>query len=137
MSKEIVEKNKGGRPLKYQTPEQMQKAIDLYFNQCDKTDTPYTITGLALSLDMDRKGLILYAEKGEFSNTVKQAKARVENDYELSLRRRGNAGDIFGLKNFGWTDQREVTTRQAPPIIADTIPLEDIDGVYQVSDDSE
>jgi hypothetical protein len=94
-----------GRPLKFKTPELMQVEIDNYFNRCVAEDEPYTITGLALALDTTRETLIDYQNRDEFTDTVKKAKLRVENDYEIALRKHGRAGEIFGLKNFGWEDK--------------------------------
>lgn len=96
-----------GRPLKFTNPEILQNKIDEYFAKCDADGTPYLITGLALHLDTDRQTLINYENRDEFIDTVKRAKLRVEADYERSLRQRGSAGDIFGLKNFGWADKTE------------------------------
>lgn len=96
----------GGRPLKFKTVKEMQEKIDAYFKEAVVGE--YTITGLALALDTTRVTLIDYAERGEFSYTVKKAKARIENDYEIALRKHGRSGEIFGLKNFGWTDKIDV-----------------------------
>lgn len=97
-----------GRPLKFNSVEELKHLIDLYFFECDETKTAYTITGLALALNTCRQTLLDYEKRDEFLDTIKNAKLRVENDYELSLRARGSAGDIFGLKNFGWKDKQEV-----------------------------
>ena len=52
---------------------------------------------------------ILKGYKPLFDATVvKKAKEMVHNAYEKDLRRKGRSGDIFALKNFGWTDQRNV-----------------------------
>lgn len=32
---------------------------------------------------------------------------RIENAYEKRLIARGNGGDVFALKNFGWRDKAE------------------------------
>lgn len=95
-----------GRPLKFKTPAELEKRAELYF-----AVTPpaiQTITGVALHLDTSRETLINYENRDEFFYTVKKIKDRIEYAYELSLRQRGSAGDIFGLKNFGWTDMRQV-----------------------------
>lgn len=96
-----------GRPLLYTDPNKMQEKIDKYFASCtdDNGENPMTITGLALALNMSRQELCVYAEKGEFSDTVKRAKQRVEEQCEKRCIRRGNAGDIFMLKNYGWQDK--------------------------------
>jgi hypothetical protein len=97
-----------GRPPKYKTPEEMQIAIDKYFLGCEANNVPYTITGLAYALDMTRDQLIKYERKDAFTDTIKKAKLKVENGYELRLIASGRAGDIFALKQFGWSDKQEV-----------------------------
>ena len=97
-----------GRPLKFATAEAMQEKIDAYFQTAVVGE--YTITGLALALDTTRLTLIQYEHRDEFLNTIKKAKTRIENDYEIALRRNGRAGEIFGLKNFGWDDKSQVET---------------------------
>ncbi|KXK66847.1 hypothetical protein, partial [Christensenella minuta] len=37
----------------------------------------------------------------------KKAKLKIENAYEKRLIGRGNGGDIFALKQFGWKDKQE------------------------------
>jgi len=131
LEKEISEMNKG-RPRKYKTPEEMQAAIDIYFDSCkpepiidkdgnimmDKNGRPVfelnppTITGLALHLGfLDRKSVYNYAGYGEkFFHTIKKARLRCENYVE----RNGMSGNIpaniaiFYLKNYDWTDKQEV-----------------------------
>lgn len=105
----MSEKHAGGRPPKYNTAEEMQEKIDDYFKQCDYSDRPYTITGLALALDMDRRTLLNYGEKEEFFPTIKKAKLRVENYLEERLIRDTSCtGIIFNLKNnYGWKDKQE------------------------------
>lgn len=94
-----------GRPLKYNSVEEMEKIIQEYFKNTKEEEL--TITGLALALDTDRKTLINYENRDEFFNTIKKAKTRIENSYEKSLRKNGRTGDIFALKNFGWHDKVE------------------------------
>ena len=94
-----------GRPLKFQSLEDLQASIDAYF-----ADTPLnmvTITGLALHLDTSRETLMDYQERPEFSDTIKKAKLRVEYAYEMRGLQVGNAFDIFRLKNMGWKDKQE------------------------------
>ncbi len=102
--------NKVGRPLKYKSVEEMQLIIDNYFKECDEKQKPYTITGLALALDMTRLGLINYENKDEFMNTIKKAKLKVEGYAEEQLYKGGNtAGVIFSLKNnYNWVDKQEI-----------------------------
>lgn len=109
-----------GRPPKYKTAKEMQKAIDAYFVKCDEENEPYTITGLAIALGFtSRQALINYEGKSEFVDTIKKAKLKVECSYEKALHT-GNAtsGMIFALKNFNWSDKQEIdhTVREAEPI---------------------
>lgn len=110
--------NPTGRPPKYKSPLELDVLIQKYFQEIDEhnkthplNQRPYTITGLALALDLTRKGLIEYSHKSdEFGNTVKAAKSRVERFAEEMLYRTGQVtGVIFNLKNnFGWKDQSDV-----------------------------
>lgn len=103
-----MSENKRGRPLKFKTAKALQEAIDKYFEDCEGTGEPLTVTGLALALDTTRETLMDYQEKdGGYSDAVKRAKLRIENAYEKRLIGRGNGGDIFALKQFGWTDRQE------------------------------
>lgn len=103
-----MSENKTGRPLNFKTVEELQEKIDNYFNSCDEESEPITITGLALALGTSRETLCEYEERDEFVDTIKTAKLRVQHAYEKRLVRRGNGGDIFALKNFGWKDKSEV-----------------------------
>jgi len=96
---------KVGRPLKFGTRKELEEAIDKYFE-----DTPfkdYSVTGLALIIG-SKQLLDDYQKRKDFGDIVKRAKLIVENSYELSLREHGRSGDIFALKNFGWSDKTEV-----------------------------
>lgn len=107
------EKNPIGRPLKYKSNEELEKAIDNYFKMCDEKEKPYTITGLGLAIGLDRRQLLEYGEKDVFNNTIKLAKERVHAYAEEHLYKSGIAtGVIFNLmNNFGWKDKREIDTK--------------------------
>ena len=94
-----------GRPLKFETAEELQVKIDEYFIITPKDE--WTITGLALALDTSRKVLCEYEDKEEYSNAIKRAKLIVENGYEIDLKKHGRTGTIFALKNFDWKDKNE------------------------------
>jgi hypothetical protein len=95
-----------GRPRKYKSVEEMQIAIDAYF----ENEEHYTITGLALALGFtSRLALIRVEGYGkEYSNAIKKAKLKVENFYEKKLTGQSAAGIIFALKNFEWSDKQEI-----------------------------
>ena len=97
------------RPKIYTSVEVMEKDIKKYFDECDKKDKPYTMSGLAYALDMDRRTLLNYSKNEQFFLTIKKAKQKVEQQLEENLYRLGNnSGIIFNLKNnFGWIDKIE------------------------------
>ena len=104
-----------GRPPKYKTPEEMQKVIDEYFESVTYQDDKGrvicqpTMTGLANALDLSRAALCGYNKKDEFLNTIKKARAKVEESLEHHLYGNSVTGAIFNLKNnFGWKDKQEV-----------------------------
>ncbi len=94
------------RPLKFKTPKELENAIEAYFETTPKDE--WTITGLALALDTTRQTLINYEEKDKFLDTIKRAKLKIENGYEIDLKKHGRSGTIFALKNFDWSDKTEV-----------------------------
>jgi hypothetical protein len=115
-----------GRPRKYKNAAELQKVIDEYFSSCyedvpvknekgeeigtqKRLIRPFTITGLALAVDMSREGLLNYEETEEFFDTIKKAKLRIHNFAEEQLfTSRNPAGVIFNLKNnYGWKDKTE------------------------------
>lgn len=124
-----------GRPLKFQSVEELQEKIDAYFKSCwtqkidmfgnpiyikddkgKKTDEkvmvqtiPYTITGLAVALETTRDTLLSLEKKDEFFDTIKSAKEKCHSYAEQSLYIGKNpTGAIFNLKNnYGWKDKTE------------------------------
>lgn len=101
-----MSKNKGGRPLKFQSPEELDKRIDAYF---DEDDFP-TITGLALYLDTSRETLREYSERPEFVDSIKRAVDRCEHFVNRGMLsgKLNVTGAIFNLKNnYGWKDKTE------------------------------
>lgn len=130
------EKHPGGRPLKFKSAKELQSKIDEYFESCydeqwimdgegkwypvlDRHGNiakvqvkPFTISGLAVYLDTNRQTLVNYENNAEFFDTIKKAKARIENYTEEQLYNTGAknmVGIIFNLKNnYGWQDKQEV-----------------------------
>ena len=100
-------KHAGGRPPKYSSPEVMQEVMIAYFESCKQHGKPYTMSGLALALDISRMTLINYRNRNrEFEYVVKRARLFVEQSNEelLFVGSKGQVkGAIFTLKaNFGW-----------------------------------
>lgn len=140
-------KNKGGRPLKFKSVEELQIKIDEYFKSCwrqklDMWGNPifikddkgkktkervmeqfkaYTVTGLAVFLDTSRETLIDYQGKKKYSDTIKRAKERCQSYSEEFLYTGKNpAGAIFNLKtNFGYQDKQELdVTSKGQKVVA-------------------
>ena len=58
----MSEKHPGGRPPKYETVEELEKIIYEYFDECKKEKRPYTMSGLAYALGVDRRTLLNYSK---------------------------------------------------------------------------
>ena len=121
-----ADKHPGGRPMIIETVEELKAKIDEYFEWCDnraikKVDSdgkeymvsspaPYTMSGLARRLGMDRDTLINYSHREKFFGTIRDARERIHEDVETRLMdTRNEKGAIFNLKNnFKWKDQQEL-----------------------------
>jgi len=125
----------GGRPPKYDSVEELERMIKKYFKSCwtQKVDLygnliyikdkkgkktnkkvmvqfkPYTLSGIAVTLGIDRDTLLNYSKKKKFVGTIKRAKQMCQQYAEESLFIGKNpAGAIFNLKNnYGWKDKQE------------------------------
>lgn len=91
------------RPLKY-TVEEVENLIDQYFETTG--EDRQTITGLAL-LFGSKQLMNDYEKRDEFTDKIREAKLKIENSYEISLRGKTPTGAIFALKNMGWHDKTE------------------------------
>lgn len=112
----------GGRPLKFTTAEEVRPSIEDYFAYTPQNE--WTITGLALAAGFNtRQGLLEYADRAEFGDVIKDARLLVEHSYEMSLRARGSAGDIFGLKNFNWRDKTETESTVIADVTTNGQPI--------------
>lgn len=115
--------NKVGRPLKFKSPEELQKKIDEYYQWAKDNKKHLTISGLAWYLDTNRQTLLNYENedsdlfnsledsvKCAFIDTIKRAKTRIEMEYEEGLYHKESVvGTIFTLKNnYGYVDKQEI-----------------------------
>lgn len=105
--------NPNGRPPKFKTVEEMNIAVNEYFEECRKEKRPLTMTGLAIALGFEsRQSLVDYKQRDEgFSDTIKKARNFVERDIEERMMSSSGvvAGHIFNLKNnFGWRDRQDI-----------------------------
>lgn len=103
-----------GRPKLYNSKEEMQEIIDSYFSLCDQLERPYTMSGLANALNMSRQSLINYSKDEEFFDTIKKARAEVEQQLEENalMGKANSTFTIFNLKNnYGWRDSVEINNQ--------------------------
>ena len=140
-------KDFGGRPPFYETPEDLQDAINSYFNEGitqrkvivgsgsnkQAIDIPVpTITGLCYYIGFEsRQSFYDYEEKDGFTYIVKRARLFIEKEYEEQLNAGNTIGAIFALKNMGWMDQSKVdVTSNGKELQGPTfnfMPLDDTD----------
>ncbi|MFE5643256.1 terminase small subunit [Rhodococcus sp. NPDC056516] len=146
---ETEEKNKGGRPLVFKSVEELDSAINAYFDMQnphledrmvdsgvnEKGETiflrrkvmtqqkPYTMSGLALALGVNRRTLLDYSKKDQFSPTLEAAKARCESYAESQLFGPFANGAKFNLINNyrgrhqDWSDRQELTGAEGAPLM--------------------
>ena len=97
-----------GRPLKFKTDEELQEAINNYFEYCKQYKKPETIAGLAYHLGVERKTIYNYENRDEFLLTIKKARDRILAGLEEALFKEGKSGQIFLAKNYGYSDKQEI-----------------------------
>ena len=98
--------NLGGRPRKYDTPQQFDDSANAYFMWCNQNGEPYTITGLALGMGFASvKTLYNYATYEGFLQSVERARTIVEYGYERNLHGKHANGAKFALACIGQDDR--------------------------------
>jgi hypothetical protein len=134
-NQEQQHKPKMGRPRLFNTIEELEQAIEYYYNSCRtfvydekgkqvmdsngdpayKYFQPLTMTGLALALGTDRRALLNYTkyddEQGrDFFPVINRARSRIEHFSETMLYDKGACnGAKFALaNNAGWTEKTEI-----------------------------
>lgn len=122
-------KHPGGRPRIWSNCLDLAAQCELYIESCweDVTYTkgkgenattwtvreqvrPYTMSGLANTLNIDRKTLLNYQKRDEYFHTIKKYRSICEEYAEQQLfTGKQAAGPIFCLKNNyeDWRDKRE------------------------------
>jgi DNA-binding XRE family transcriptional regulator len=118
-------KHPGGRPLKFETVAELDRAIQNYFAKQDPHETqmlvetgrdskgnllydtrnvlteqkPYTMSGLARELGISRQTLLNYSERDEYLDSIRDAKQRCEEYAESLLFSQFSNGAKFALIN--------------------------------------
>lgn len=102
-----------GRPRAFNSVEELESKINDYFEYCNKENKPYTMSGLAYYLDVDRKTIVNYTKDEEYFPTIKKARDRVQMQLEENalMNISNSTFTIFNLKNnFDWKDKIETNT---------------------------
>lgn len=99
MAKESTQKNKGGRPPKFATLEDLGRELKKYFDSCIESRTMPTKAGLCLFLHISRDTYNEYKKKKEFSDALKGTELYLEDAWIQRLAGNSPTGAIFYLKN--------------------------------------
>ena len=94
----------------YDTPNKLEERIEIYKQYLDQSKKPPTIAGLAYFTGIDRQTIYNYAKKDEFFDTIKKFRDWIIMTYEEEAIQNGGSGIIFLLKNYGYTDKKEIET---------------------------
>lgn len=120
-----IQRHPGGRPRLYGSPEELEEKIKAYFEWCDsrtatKTDKegnlivipwprPYTISGLAMYLGMDRRSIINYEDRDEYFPAIACAREKCGRYAEEQLFEGNDRGAKFSLiNNYGWIESQQI-----------------------------
>lgn len=115
---------RANKPLKFKSPEELEKRIQEYYEWAKDNNKHITMSGLAWYLGTNRQTLLNYENcleddwlksvpddvKVLYVDSIKRAKQRIEMEYEEGLFSKNSAvGAIFTLKNnYKWVDKQEV-----------------------------
>ena len=139
--------NNGGRPPIHTDPEHLESLVRDYFEWIEgeegerdaiignddegkpivgkekywiRKPEPPTVTGLTLHIGFSSKSTLYeYAEKVEFTDSIKKGLTIIEKYHETKVSYGDKCvGNIFVLKNFGWSDKSEtdINIKQVPKI---------------------
>ena len=107
------------RPKIFNDVKEVEEKINAYFNYCEEKEKPYTMSGLAYYLGIDRKTLLNYSKNEEYFHTIKKARDKVQMQLEENaLSNKANPTfTIFNLKNnFDWKDKIEHSSSEVENI---------------------
>ena len=113
---------------KFKNAEELQLKIDEYFELCNEKRRPYTISGLAIFLDITTSTLRNYEKvygTTDYAEIISKAKQRIEEFAECSLYdNRKTAGAKYVLENnFQWSNKQDVNLSGE---ISQIVKLEDV-----------
>lgn len=92
----MKDKNKRGKPPKFDDINVFNTKIKEYFKLCDENKEPYTMTGLTKHLDIDYQTLLNYKEKDDYFESIKKAKSYCE-EYLVNNMIKGDINPSVGI----------------------------------------
>jgi len=121
----FMAKHPGGRPMKYNTREDLENAIDNYFDECKLNKKTIitkdgildvispkvpTIAGLAYAIGVDRQTVYNYEKNQEYFDIIKRARDYILAEIESAAINDdvNNGPVIFVMKNYGYSDKQEI-----------------------------
>lgn len=117
--------------FKYDNIDDLEKGIDKYFTDCDQNNKPYTMTGLALSLNIDVKTLTNYGQNENYFPAINRARQKcIAYAEDRLFDKDGVQGAKFTLTNnsermggLRYADRQEMAVDVAPISFVDDIGL--------------
>jgi len=112
MVEEEKPKNKGGRPPKFKTPEELEAKIKEFYKYCEEKQVPLTIGRLACFLGCDPETIANYRKNEKFFWVIKKVVTDIHAQLEeMLVKGKGSVpGIIFYLKNrYAWSDRQDVS----------------------------
>lgn len=107
-----------GRPRKYDSPEDMQEAIDAYFAGCKESGDIPLQSGLALCLGFaSRQSLYDYSQIEKFSYILDEARLRCEDALsQMALKNKANSviAKLHLAANYGYSDKQQIEHSSDP-----------------------
>ena len=96
--KEMISMKFTGRPPKFMDAGELEKKIAEYFEDCDKNDKPYTVTGLAYTLRITVKQLRDYKNAVDNINVLKQLDDSVKAELSIIVKRDYQMCEMYAEK---------------------------------------
>jgi len=106
-----LEKRHAGRPQIWTDPNELLLKGEKFAKECNEKGEPITMTGMAISLGVDRGTFMNYQEKDGFFHVIKYLRSLCEAYAERRLFGTTPTGAIFALKQHGWKDTSENTNK--------------------------
>jgi hypothetical protein len=125
-------KDPGGRPLKFNSVEELEEQIALWLKARKDENKPLTMSSLAVYLECDTRTLRNYQKNQEFFPTISKVRQLCEAYAEEQLYRETGqvAGVIFAMKNnYGYADKTDLNAQIQGNMTVQTVSYSGAGGV--------